>query len=61
MNTSPISEAIANIVSTSQKLEEYCNDPKNYNTSKAIFLEEVSWDLQKRASELKEFLYMYGS
>jgi len=61
MNTNIIAAAIANIASTSEALEKYCNDPKNYNTSKAIFLEEVSWDLQKRASELKEFLYMYGS
>jgi hypothetical protein len=60
MSTQVIDEAIANIVSTSEALEKFCNDPKNYNSSGAQLLEQLSWELNKKANELKEYQYIYG-
>ena len=60
MDKKTIEEAIANITSTSEVLEKYSNDPKNYNTYKAELLERMSWELHKHASELKELQYFYG-
>lgn len=55
-----ISDAIANMAATSQALEKFCNDPKNYNSYGAQLLEQMSWELQKKSNELKEFQYNYG-
>jgi len=49
-----IKEAIANMASTSAALEKFCNDPKNYNSFGSQFLEQMSWELQKQANQLKE-------
>lgn len=58
MNT--INEAIANIASTSEALEKFCNDPKNYNSYPSQLLEQMSWELYKHANELKEIGERYG-
>ena len=60
MENQVIQEAIANIASTSQALEKFCNDPQNYNSCGAQLLERLSWELHKQANDLKEFQYMYG-
>ena len=60
MDNKVINEAIANMASTSKALEQYCNDPKNYNSYGAQLLEQMSWELHKQAAELKEFQYNYG-
>jgi hypothetical protein len=60
MTNAVIKEAIANIASTSQALEKYCNDPKNYNSYGASLLEQMSWELHKQAADLEEFSYHYG-
>lgn len=60
MENPVIQEAIANIASTSEALEKYCNDPKNYNSYGSQLLEQMSWELHKQANELKEFQYRYG-
>jgi hypothetical protein len=60
MNITVLDEAIAKIASTSEALENYCNDPKNYNNSGAGMLEQMSWELYRQANELREFQYRYG-
>ncbi len=61
MENTIIQEAIANIASTSQALEKYCNDPKNYNSYGAQLIEQMSWELHRQANQLKEFQYQYGA
>ena len=60
MSNQIIDEAIANIASTSQALEKYCNDPKNFNSEGADILEMMSWELHKQSNKLRELQYMYG-
>lgn len=60
MENQVIAEAIANMASTSKALEKFCNDPKNYNSYGSQLLEQMSWELQKQANDLRELQYMYG-
>jgi len=60
MENKVISEAIANMAATSQALDKYCNDPKNYSSYGSQLLEQMSWELHKKASELTEFQNTYG-
>lgn len=60
MEKNIIQEAIANIASTSEALDKYCNDPKNYNSYGSELLEQMSYELHKQATQLKEFQYNYG-
>lgn len=60
MENTIIQEAIANIASTSEALEKYCNNPKNYNSYGSQLLEQMSYELYKQANELKEFQCRYG-
>lgn len=55
-----ITEAIANIASTSAALDKFCNDPKNYNSFGSSLLEQMSNELHKHAQDLEEIRYMYG-
>jgi uncharacterized protein YeaO (DUF488 family) len=55
-----IRDAITSIATTSEALEKYCNDPKNFNSYGSNYLEQLSWELHKQANELKEFEYRYG-
>lgn len=61
MKKTVIEDAIANIASTSEAIEKYCDDPSNrcspYVTN---LLERMSWELYKKANELKEMNYLYG-
>lgn len=61
MNAKILEEAIANISSTSQALDQYCNDPKNSNSYTAYLLAQMSDRLHKHADELREIDYMYGA
>lgn len=60
MEKNIIQEAIANMASTSEALDKYCNDPKNYNSYGSELLEQMSYELHKQATQLKEFQYNYG-
>jgi len=60
MDKNIIKEAIANIASTSEALEKYSNDPKNYNAYGAQLIERMSWELYRQALDLKEIQYHYG-
>ena len=60
MENQVIEEAIANIVSTSEALDRFCNDPKNYNSFGSQILEQMSWELHKQANLLREFKCDYG-
>jgi len=60
MENTIIQEAIANIASTSEALEKYCNNPKNYNSYGSQLLEQMSYELYKQANQLKEFQSQYG-
>lgn len=62
MEKNIIQEAIANIASTSEAIEKYCNDPKSRCSPYAAnLLERVSWDLHRKARELEEINYLYVS
>jgi hypothetical protein len=62
ININTIEEAIANIASTSQTLEKYCNDPENRCSPCAVsLLERMSWELHKLAGDLSEINYYYVS
>lgn len=60
MDNNVIQEAIANMASTSEALEKFCNDPKNYNSVGSEILERMSWELYKQSNDLRELQYMYG-
>lgn len=60
MENNVIDEAIANIASASCVLEKYCNEQHIYNRQGSELLEQLSWELQRHANELKEFQYLYG-
>ena len=57
MNENIIKDAIANIASTSEALEKYCNQPSNYNSYGMQLLQQMSWELHKQAAALKEFQF----
>lgn len=48
-----IKEAIKNLELTSCVLEQAANSPQNYNSNFANYLEIMSWELEKYATELK--------
>lgn len=54
-----IEEAIANIASTSEALKSFCNDPKNYNSYGSELLEKMSWELYKKANDLRQLNSLY--
>lgn len=60
MENNIIEEVIANMASTSDALDKFCNDPKNYNSYGSQLLEQMSWELHKQANDLREFQYRYG-
>lgn len=55
MNTK---EAITNLEQVSLALEKAANKPENYNTDWAYYLEQMSWQMQKQASELRTIEYL---
>lgn len=55
-----IEEAIANIASTSEAIEQYCNEAEHYNADGIEILERMSWELHKQASDMRELQYRYG-
>jgi hypothetical protein len=62
MSKNIIQEAIANIASTSQAIEKFCNDPNSRCSPHAsLLLERMAWELHKQASELEEINYQYVS
>lgn len=62
MEKKVIEEAIANIASTSEAIEKFCNDPDSKcSTYAAYLLEQMSWELHKQADQLKEIHYLYVS
>jgi|FreactcultuFSWF8_1027224.scaffolds.fasta_scaffold00810_13 hypothetical protein len=62
MSAKVLEEAIANIAYTSAAIEKYCNDPDNHcSPIAAALIEQMSWDLHKKAKQLKEINYLYIS
>jgi hypothetical protein len=62
MKNNIIQEAIANIASTSEALEKFCNDPNGRCSPHAAnLLERMSWELHKLAGDLSEINYNYVS
>ena len=57
MNTN---QAIENLLVMSDKLSEAANSPKNYNTEYSRYLELMSWEMHRHATELKEIEFTYG-
>jgi len=57
MNTK---EAISNLELMSQALEKAANEPKNYNTDWAYYLEQMSWQMHKHANDLRDLESMFG-
>lgn len=55
-----IQEAIANITSTTEALDKFCNAPENYNSYMSQVLEHTIWELVRQANELKDFQNRYG-
>ena len=53
-------QAIQNLEIMSAALEKAANDPKNYNSPYAQYLEVMSWEMHKHAKELEEMNYLYG-
>lgn len=53
-------EAISNLELMSDALEKAANNPENYNTDWAHYLEQMSWSLHKHANELREIEYLFG-
>ena len=55
-----ISEAITNLEISMQSLDKFVNDPKNYNSAYASYLEGLSWEIYKKTNELKVLEYHFG-
>lgn len=47
-----IKEAIRNLETISDALNNAANNPKNYNTDFAYYLEQMSWEMAKQAKDL---------
>lgn len=45
---------------TSEQFEKAANDPRNYNTEFAYYLEQISHDIYKDAKRVEEFGYLFG-
>lgn len=52
--------AISNLEVISAALESAANNPKNYNTEFAAYLDNMSYEMRKQASSLKESEYLFG-
>ena len=53
-------QAIQNLELMSVALEKAANDPKNYNSIFAQYLENMSWEMTKMSNDLKELKYIHG-
>ncbi len=61
MNTkSTIKLAISNLEIMSVALENAANDPRNYNTEFASYLDIMSYEMRRQASSLRENEYLLG-
>ncbi len=55
-----IAEVIENLEKSSIVLEKAANNPKNYNSEFSHYLDMVSFEMRKQASELRECEYQMG-
>ena len=53
-------ETITNLETMSQVMSKVSNKPKFYNTTYGYYLEQMSQDLYRCASELREIEYLFG-
>lgn len=58
--TAKLEEAINNLENTSVILEQCANNPRNYNTDFAHYLELMSFEMRKSANEIREHRYVLG-
>lgn len=49
-----VKEAIKNLELMSETLGTEANKPKHYNTDWAYYLEQMSWQMQRNANDLRE-------
>lgn len=54
-----LDEAIKNLEITMQALDKAANDEKIYNTDFGYMLEQMSFEMQRSASNLREMRHMY--
>lgn len=54
-----LDEAIKNLEITMKALDRAASDEKIYNTDFGYMLEQMSWEMQRSASNLREMKYMY--
>jgi len=54
-----LDEAIKNLEITMHALDKAASDQKIYNTEFGYMLEQMSYEMQRSASNLKEMRYMY--
>jgi hypothetical protein len=55
-----ITTAIKNLSVTVDALDKASNDEKIYNTELGYFLQQISWEMQKSANQLRDLQYYYG-
>lgn len=53
-------EAIQSLTSMSEALERISCEPKYYNSDYGMYLEQMSWQMHKQATDLKELSYLFG-
>lgn len=56
----PLHDAIRSLETSTQAIDKFLDDPKNYNSIYAHYLESISWEMHKQTNELKELQYRYG-
>jgi len=49
-----MNDAINNLEKLSEALAKAANDPKHYNSPRSHYLEIMSWELHRKANELRE-------
>lgn len=60
MNTTLVENAIKSLDAMSEAFEAAANNPKHYNSSFSSYLDQMSFEMRKMKSELRECYYMIG-
>jgi len=55
-----LSESIKTLAQVSDALQGFSNREENYNSSYAIYLDQLAAEMYKMSNELKEINYMFG-
>lgn len=60
MHNKEMEVACANIAATAKALEEFINQPRNYNSFGSSLMVDVIKQLEIQANNIREIEYMYG-